>query len=110
MAMNDGAIHGNPQALSPSDSPTFTGITAGIKDYQYVPVDAGMDSVTASPDAAIRVQGAVGSQLLLNGTSAVWVQGTTAMDTLTVNANHIDLDSLVNTAGTGRWSIRWNRR
>ena len=60
-----------------------------------------MDSVVAAPDAAIGVQGAVGSQLLINGTNAVWTQGATPFDALTVNANHIDLDALVySTSGT----------
>jgi hypothetical protein len=78
-----------------------TGGGGATSDYQYIPVDAGMDSVIAYPDATIRVQGAVGSQLLINGESAVWSAGATAYDTMTVNANHIDLDALVySTTGT----------
>jgi hypothetical protein len=64
-----------------------------------------MDSVLGAPAIPSKVQGPVGSQLLLNGTNAVWSQGTTAMDTLTVNANHIDLDALVNTAGTAETAV-----
>jgi hypothetical protein len=72
-----------------------------ISDYQYIPIDAGMDSVISAPDAAARVQGAVGSQLLTNGASNVWAAGATAYDTMTVNANKIDLDALVwSTSGT----------
>ncbi len=42
-----------------------------------------------------------GSQLLTNGGSDVWTQGATPFDTLTVNANHIDIDSIVySTSGT----------
>ena len=74
------------QASSGSDY-----LLPGISDYQYIPVDAGMDSIIAAPDAAIRVQGIVGSTIPVtpasisyttftvsgsNITNAVWGSGT----------------------------------
>jgi hypothetical protein len=62
-----------------------------VSDYQYIPVDAGMDSIIAAPDAAIRTQGIVGSTIPVtpatgsfstftasgsNVTNAVWGSGT----------------------------------
>lgn len=91
----------SPAGTEGLSNKTITASTLAISDYQYLPVDAGMDSVIAAPDAAIRVQGVIGSQLLLNGTNAVWSQGGTPYNTLTVNANHIDIDALVySTSGT----------
>ena len=96
-----GADYTSPAGTENLSNKTITVSTLAVSDYQYLPVDAGMDSVIAAPDAAIRVQGAVGSQLLLNGTSDVWAQGATHYDTLTINANHIDITALVwSTSGT----------
>jgi hypothetical protein len=56
-----------------------------------------MIKITDSP-----YNGAVttGSQLLLNGANAVWTNGSPGFDTLSVNTDHIRIDSLINTAGT----------
>jgi hypothetical protein len=83
-----------------SDTPSLT-----VYDYSHFPVDAGNDSLIAAPTAATSVQGQIGSQLLLNGSNAVWSQGGIPMNTLTVNANHIDLTALVNTAGTAETAV-----
>ena len=74
------------QASSGSDY-----LLPGISDYQWIPIDAGMESVLGSPNAAIRVQGPIGSTIAPtmanvtystftlsqpNVTSAVWGSGT----------------------------------
>ncbi len=84
----------NPSAVAITGG-TISGVSVTVPDYQYLPVSDGMSSVLVAPDAAATIQGPVGSQLLVNGTNAVWTQGATPFDTLTVNANHIDIDSIV---------------
>jgi hypothetical protein len=71
-----------------------------FSDYQYIPIDAFM-RMNVPPASVTEVRGTIGSQLLINGTNAVWIQGATPFNTLTVNANHINLDAIVySTSGT----------
>lgn len=56
-----------------------------------------MIKITDSPYSATVT---TGSNLLINGTNSVWTNGSPGFDTLTINANHIRIDSLINTAGT----------
>ncbi|MHB8123116.1 MAG: hypothetical protein ACYDG4_13280 [Desulfuromonadaceae bacterium] len=82
------------QLLETTSSPTFAGITASVKDYQYLPIDAGMDSVIAAPAAAARISGNAGSQ-----TIASWTGGATSYDTLTTSGADITA-AVYTTAGT----------
>jgi hypothetical protein len=56
-----------------------------------------MINIAASPYNAVA---ASTSNLLLNGSSPVWSNGSPGYDTLTVDANYKDIDALINTAGT----------
>jgi hypothetical protein len=86
-----GSDYTSPTGTENLSSKTITASSLAISDYQYIPIDAGMDSVIAAPDAAIRVQGAVGSTIAptpanvtystftpsgANITTAVWGSGT----------------------------------
>jgi hypothetical protein len=78
---------------------SITGTTLTTSDYQYVPVEAGMDSVMNAPDAAIKAQGIIGATIApalgnvtystwtsngVNMTSAGWGSGTQT-GTYTIN-------------------------
>ncbi len=79
-----GSDYTSPTGTEGLSNKTITASTLAVSDYQYLPVDAGMDSVIAAPDAAIRVQGAIGSQLIVS-----WANGSPGYDTFTTSGANI---------------------
>ena len=72
---------------------TISGATVAVKDYQYLPIDAGMDSVIAAPDAAIRVQGVVGASKTITPLNVTY-------GTFTINGDGININSAIYGSGT----------
>jgi hypothetical protein len=72
---------------------TITGSTVAASDYQFLPVEAGMDSILYAPDAAIRVQGIVGA-------AKTFVPANVSYGTFTVNADTINIDAAIYGSGT----------
>lgn len=72
---------------------TVSGTSITVSDYQYIPVDAGMDSVIAAPDATIRVQGVVGASKTITPANVSY-------GTFTINGDGINIDAAVYGSGT----------
>jgi hypothetical protein len=88
-----GSDYTSPTGTENLSNKTITLSTLAISDYQYIPIDAGMDSVIAAPDAAIRVQGIVGA-------AKVFAPANGSYGTFTVNADTINIDAAVYGSGT----------
>jgi hypothetical protein len=80
--INGGTIDGAVIGGTTPAAGTFTNLSGTISDYQYIPIDCGIDSVMAAPDAAIKVQGVVGDELAAAGLTLA--EGAGTWNTLTI--------------------------